>query len=1834
MPNINIKIEVWKKRLLDLGKRNRLINFKETKRSNVTIVTPNYNQLFDLVVTGEKALKFPYAKKIKIDDDGEEFYDAVVDGDLETKQTLSELQKTLKVLRAKAKMSIEEQGINTLYLAFGLLRWTESDISTQVITSPIILVPVSLSIESISSPYILQLHEDEIIVNPTLTFKLENDFGIKLPDFDSNETKIGNYLKSITKIIENENWEVVGDVNLTLLSFLKINMYKDLERNEERITNNQIISAIAGESDAISFPSEYNNYDHDKFIHPIDTFQVVDADSSQQDAILLSKNHVSFVLQGPPGTGKSQTITNIISEALADGKKVLFVSEKMAALQVVHKRLEQVGLSNFCLTLHSHKANKKEILKDLANTLNMTRTIVKEEALYQLNILQNKRDKLNEYHTELHTVSQPLGKTIYETNGILASLNHVPEVIFEIKNVDQTTPDQLNDRKYLLDEFSKTVGKMSEDFTSNVWYNAAIDSVTYELRHDIDANLKVLIPQMLDLANTYKGDIELFDLNILPTLNHVDDLIEILRISGKSPQVPYHWISEENIANLIIQAEEYQRISDEYQNILENLSNSYQERAFELDAKLLKNELLENIGILNKSLNEKTYRNNSEIVTNIDNIYVEALLLSASLKKIKETITDLSTALEIYEPEAFSSISNFYNLLKLLIQRPRPTEVWFDKTKESTLTSLIIETKSTYNEILDLKSEILNHYDKEVLNIDYNSILIKFRTDYHSIFRIFNSQYRNDKKQIQGFAIHSNKITDSSIIELLSKIKSLAEKTEWIENNTNTLNDYFGTYFKTNDTNWDQLNNHIIIFQAISEHFQKSSFPTKLKAILLNDSLQIEEIENTIIVLSTLEKDKIIERLILLTNEYVNNQSNITKSLKCIESILSFGNAVKDNYESFASLSQKQFSYDKIVSDLTSLSRLQEISLVMDNQKETLEQQFSFLWNGISTNWNIIINTLTFAGKLKELVEIYNLPNHFVEKICKDTETVELAKVKADELSTLRELTASRYNWYINLFDESENFSNINLYSIIDRMDNCLNRKSQLEEWIDYRRNRKACIEAGLNDYIEKIEQLLIKADLITPTYLKRFYRLWLDTVTVRFTAVNSFRRKAHEENIREFKELDNNQLIIARSRVKERLLSRLPDFNSATSSRDEIGVLKRELNKQRKLLPLRKLFNAIPNLLTSLKPCFMMSPLSVSVFLEAQSYDFDTIIFDEASQVCTEDAIGAIMRGKQVIIVGDNKQLPPTNFFASTLSDNDFDTDNDDDFEDEGAYESILDEALNVIPERSLRWHYRSRHEHLIAFSNAKIYNHSLVTFPSQNEKKTDFGVEYVYVSNGIYDRGGKKNNINEAHKVADLVFEHFAKYPNRSLGVVTFSEAQQLTIDMAIRQLRLSDNRFDNLFSEEKEEPFFIKNLENVQGDERDTIIFSIGYAKDSKGTMYMNFGPLSRDGGYRRLNVAITRAKFNVKLVGSIQPTDIDLDRTNSEGVKMLRSYIDFAKNGPSVLENEIIIPTSIELESPFEESVYDFLSLRGFNVATQVGCSGFRIDMAVRHPKHSGVFVLGIECDGATYHSSRTARERDRLRQTILEDIGWKIYRIWSTDWIKDTVTEGNKLIEAVEKALSSFNEPSIDFGSRKPIEMKQTNEFDESIEKQVIESSELNTGFGFSIYEEANIWDVERIYPDSLFVCNVIKHIINIEQPIHYENLCKRIAPIFGNQKATSKIRESVDYYIDKNIKHELSRIDDFLSLKTNNRIEVKIPNSEGVIRPIRYISKEELGEAMISITNQSYGIKTDDLLVTAARAFGFNRTGGNINQAMQAAYLYLLENKKITEIDDRKVVVL
>ena len=379
-----------------------------------------------------------------------------------------------------------------------MLKWKEQPESSQIFSSPIILVPVRLLIESITSPYRLTLHDDEIVINPTLAHKLDNDFGISVPEFDSAHDSPEEYMERLFSKIENQDWSVERSVHLANLSFLKINMYKDLERNEEKLNDNGVISAIVGEQSTIQqIPDELNNFDHDKQVRPIDTFQVVDADSSQQDAILLSKKGASFVLQGPPGTGKSQTITNIIAEAIADGKKVLFVSEKMAALQVVYNRLASVGLADFCLTLHSHKANKKEILNELANSINVDRTRVREEALAQLELLERKRNVLNEYQEELHTPASGLNVSIYTIQGRLAKLGNAPDVIFPIDNVDDTTNDVLNERIYVLGELSKTISKRSEDYLNNVWRNSTV-------RYLSNVNLKEFVSCFTAATNMLK----------------------------------------------------------------------------------------------------------------------------------------------------------------------------------------------------------------------------------------------------------------------------------------------------------------------------------------------------------------------------------------------------------------------------------------------------------------------------------------------------------------------------------------------------------------------------------------------------------------------------------------------------------------------------------------------------------------------------------------------------------------------------------------------------------------------------------------------------------------------------------------------------------------------------------------------------------------------------------------------------------------------------------------------------------------------------------------------------------------------------------------------------------------------------------------------------------------------------------------------------------------------------------------------------------------------------------------------------------------------------------
>ena len=551
----------------------------------------------------------------------------------------------------------------------------------------------------------------------------------------------------------------------------------------------------------------------------------------------------------------------------------------------------------------------------------------------------------------------------------------------------------------------------------------------------------------------------------------------------------------------------------------------------------------------------------------------------------------------------------------------------------------------------------------------------------------------------------------------------------------------------------------------------------------------------------------------------------------------------------------------------------------------------------------------------------------------------------------------------------------------------------------------------GLAPLVQALDALQFPPEHACDVIDRSLREAWWDDRMAREPLLSKFRGTAHSAQIARFRDLDRKVLVLARREVIRRLAERAPDLNAPG---DEMSLLRRQLKLQRAHKPIRQLFAKIPTTLRRLKPCVLMSPLSVAQYLDPSVEGFDTVVFDEASQIPPWDAVGAIARGRQVIVVGDSKQLPPTSFFDRG-ADEDEDTERDE--EDTVDTESILDEMQAAgLRELQLKWHYRSKHESLIAFSNLHYYDNRLQTFPSAAADVPELGVKYVRVV-GAYDRGGSRTNRAEAEAVVQELFR-LLRLPageRPSIGVVTFSQVQQRLVEDLIDARLNAAPELQQYFGSGAAEPVFVKNLENVQGDERDVMLFSICYGPDAGGKMTMNFGPLNRKGGERRLNVAITRARLRLVVFSVLEWGQIDENKSRAAGVAHLKEFLRYAQHGVGSLLATTVAPDRAIFESQFEAEVHRFLTAEGWRVETQIGCSGYRIDLAVRDPVRPGTFLLGIECDGATYHRSRVARERDRLREDVLVSLGWQIHRIWSTDWWYERQKAETRLLEALRAA---------------------------------------------------------------------------------------------------------------------------------------------------------------------------------------------------------------------------
>ena len=700
---------------------------------------------------------------------------------------------------------------------------------------------------------------------------------------------------------------------------------------------------------------------------------------------------------------------------------------------------------------------------------------------------------------------------------------------------------------------------------------------------------------------------------------------------------------------------------------------------------------------------------------------------------------------------------------------------------------------------------------------------------------------------------------------------------------------------------------------------------------------------------------------------------------------------------------------DDIEFHVNLLYNQKELKKFIDENESTAKKYFKS-WNNVKTDFSKMVSE--YEG-ISKYVKEDNSNNIIIDSFSKDE-----LKVIIDDLEDKYGEIAEDYkdlNSLLNFKNKlsQKNINSIKLEDFYDIIQSIAENIRSLSDWSQFNTYCSQFKNNYTREIIKLVKEDKVKADAIVPLFEFNFANNILIEVFDKHEILKNFNSNIYEKNIQLFKELDVQTIDLNKYRVKEILDNQRPDLSISIPPTSQLGILVHEMNKKRNHKSIRQILNECNDIITDIKPCFLMSPLSIAQYLDTKTFEsyFDYIIFDEASQVKIEDAIGALLRGKHYIIMGDTKQLPPTAFFDVETN---IESQEAEDMHVQDV-ESILHFCKTVLPYRMLKCHYRSRHESLIAVSNLEFYNNDLFIYPSPIINSDNLGLKLIYNPNNIYDKGKTRQNKGEAKEVVEYALRHFGKYGyQKSLGIGTFSVAQKQAI-LEELELRLKENpELDPYFNTTGDKAFFVKNIENIQGDERDVMLISIGYGFDETHNLSSNFGPLNNDGGERRLNVLTTRAKEQCIVFANFKSSDMHLTPRSPKGVQVLKTYLYYAEYGrfPSnVMEEQ-------KFDSDFEKSVYNFLIKKGYKVEKRVGCSGYRVDLAVLDPNDNDEYILAIECDGTEYNDDASARERDRIRQNMLEGLGWNYHRIWSTEWYHNRLNAKQNLIRAINDAIKN------------------------------------------------------------------------------------------------------------------------------------------------------------------------------------------------------------------------
>ena len=1531
------RFDLWERRLLDLSTRNNLLNIrfsKNTLRFMVSSLTEMVQLLYKnreiLIVDRPDDWETPadsrdLGERINLNDSIMDLLRKELEKDtLRSYQDPKALSKTLTSLYRSARLSLEESGANTLFIALGFLKWFEPGKNFPHF-APIVLYPIRLERKSANKGYYMVSRGEDPLLNETLFELLKQNYDIEIPDVTAaiqNEKglDIKYILAAVRKaVMEQDKWDVIEESIISIFDFNRFVIWNDLRTNRETMSEHPLISSLISNTlseDMIEDGEASTELPSDEVALPIS------ADSSQLAAINEAASGKSFVLHGPPGTGKSQTITNIISNALFHGKRVLFVAEKMAALEVVQKRLAAIGLAPFCLELHSNKTKKSLVMDQLRKTTEVVQQMGDDAFAKEAAHLDELKRELNAHVERLHKV-YGCGLSVYDCFVRYSEIDIPDDVIVKlpIEYIENLTADRLRTHTELVENY-ESVAKMVAE--------------------------------------------------------HNNDLREI--------------------------------------------------------------------GLLEYS---------PDIRTSIQNHIEEILSNVESLQKVKGELTALlGFSATGYTKEQYDALNS---VVEVLLCNEMPSGF---------VTKLNADFIKELNELADIKeqlekqtTELFTRFNEHILDVDYKPL-----------------------------------------------------RQRWIE----AENKWF-----------------------LAKYLDRKSVLNTLSSYA-NNGIRVEG-TSALSIFNELDKVSCLHKKSDALLDYIDNSYNVKRELKSVDAQL------------------LRLYYN-------ALCTLQSASVVLAEA-----------WNKISKS-----AAEGGASNNKTLREFHEAYTDFV------------TKVSALETEATTSLSQTDGDWIVALS------------SILSRWNNSISR---LRSKVGYNVVRKQLSDSDLNVIVELFESGNAVQNDITKAYLKSVYKQCANYYISNDKELSFFQSILFEDKIKRFRKLCHKFEELTRRELVVRMTAMLPALRKEASQSSDVGYLQKCIRNGCRGVSIRKFFETIPDLISRMCPAMLMSPLSVSQYLSSKWTQFDLVIFDEASQMPTCEAVAAISRGKSTIIVGDEHQLPPTNFFM---------TDNFSEQHSESEdLESILEDCLALsMPQKHLLWHYRSKHESLITFSNRHFYKNSLMTFPSNDDMATKVSFEYV---KGIYDRGEGRNNKEEAKAVVREIQKRLSdpQTSSQSIGVVTFNVNQQSLIEDMLNEM-LRKNADLEVVAAQMHEPIFIKNLENVQGDERDVILFSVGYGRDKFGKVAMNFGPLNRDGGERRLNVAVSRARYEMKVFSSLKSEDIDLYRSNAKGVRYLKSFLEYAERGKVALMH-MEYGLKKKAKDAFIESVAKALQEKGYEVNTNIGSSEYRVDIGIIDPANPDKYLLGLLCDGYNYVASSTARDRDVTTPAVLSLLGWLTYNIWSVEWWDTPEHVLNGIIREIERVKAK--ESADEFEDDIVYENIDDSEQKKEVERNEIivpnsNAKEYITGNLPIRFADSAMFS-QGYYTDS--VVEDIRTILDAEAPISRRLLIKRLINNYGISRNGVRINTYLtEVFEDMGL--VTSGTDDIFYWKDKEQLENYSGYRMASERESLDIAPEEVAQAILQVLKEQFAIDEDGLISETARLFGYASVRDNVLASMKRGIKYALNN--------------